>query len=76
MTILLPNIAISGYRSFGAKPAYFDKFSNINIFIGKNNAGKSNVLRLLKEVLALAVGVACSSSRERLRHIVKPGFLA
>ncbi len=54
MTILLPNIAISGYRSFGAKPAYFDTFSNINIFIGKNNAGKSNVLRLLKEVLPFA----------------------
>lgn len=54
MTILLPNIAISGYRSFGAKPAYFDKFSNINIFIGKNNAGKSNVLRLLREVLPFA----------------------
>lgn len=56
MTIILPNIAISGYRSFGAKPVYFDNFSSINIFIGKNNSGKSNVLRLLKEVLPHAAG--------------------
>lgn len=50
MTILIPNLAIAGYRSFGAQTQYFDRFAKINIFIGQNNAGKSNVLRFLHEV--------------------------
>lgn len=51
MTVHLPNLAISGYRSFGKEPQYFDRFTKINILIGRNNSGKSNVLRAIKEVL-------------------------
>lgn len=50
MTILIPNLAIAGYRSFGRKPQYFERFAKVNIFIGQNNAGKSNVLRFLHEI--------------------------
>jgi hypothetical protein len=50
MTILIPNLAIAGYRSFGKQPQYFEQFAKVNIFIGQNNAGKSNVLRFLHEV--------------------------
>ncbi len=50
MTIIIRNLAIAGYRSFGKEPQYFDKFSKINLLIGRNNAGKSNVLRFLSEV--------------------------
>jgi hypothetical protein len=50
MTTLLPNLAIAGYRSFGREPQYFEKFTKVNIFIGQNNAGKSNVLRFLHEI--------------------------
>lgn len=50
MTILIPNLAIGGYRSFGKKVQYFEVFSKINIFIGQNNAGKSNILRFLHEI--------------------------
>ena len=50
MTILIPNLAIAGYRSFGKKPQYFEQFAKVNIFIGQNNAGKSNVLRFLHEI--------------------------
>ncbi len=56
MTILIPNLAIAGYRSFGAQTQYFDRFAKINIFIGQNNAGKSNVLRFLHEVYPRAAG--------------------
>lgn len=56
MTILIPNLAIAGYRSFGAQTQYFDQFAKINIFIGQNNAGKSNVLRFLDEVYPQAAG--------------------
>lgn len=55
MTILIPNLAIAGYRSFGAQTQYFDRFAKINIFIGQNNAGKSNVLRFLHEVYPRSV---------------------
>lgn len=40
-------IAIAGYRSFGPKIQRFPKFAKINLFIGQNNSGKSNILRLL-----------------------------
>lgn len=45
----LKNLAIGGYRSFGSVQ-YFDNFSKINLFIGRNNSGKSNVLRFINEV--------------------------
>ncbi|RWX45690.1 putative ATP-dependent endonuclease, OLD family [Candidatus Electrothrix aarhusensis] len=48
--IIIPNLAIAGYRSFGREPQCFDQFAKINLFIGQNNAGKSNVLRFLSEV--------------------------
>jgi predicted ATP-dependent endonuclease of OLD family len=48
--IIIPNLALAGYRSFGKEPQYFDHFAKINLFIGQNNAGKSNVLRFLSEV--------------------------
>ncbi|MCW5207055.1 hypothetical protein VU08_09065, partial [Desulfobulbus sp. F5] len=48
--IIIPNLALAGYRSFGKELQYFDQFAKINLFIGKNNAGKSNVLRFLSEV--------------------------
>ncbi len=51
MTALLPNLAFAGYRSFGKERQYFDRFTKINILIGRNNSGKSNVLRVIKEVL-------------------------
>jgi AAA domain, putative AbiEii toxin, Type IV TA system len=50
MTILIRNLAIAGYRSFGGVPQYFEQFGKVNIFIGQNNAGKSNVLRFLHEI--------------------------
>lgn len=54
MTILIKNLAIAGYRSFGKHPQYFEQFAKVNIFIGQNNAGKSNVLRFLHEVYSKA----------------------
>lgn len=47
-TIFLPSLAIGGYRSFG-EMQYFEEFSKINLFIGRNNCGKSNVLRAINE---------------------------
>lgn len=51
MSLLLPNLAIVGYRSFGKTPQHFDNFSKINLSIGQNDAGKSNVLGFIHKVI-------------------------
>lgn len=49
-TVFLKSIAFSGYKSFGSKIQKLDNLSKINIFIGPNNYGKSNVLRVINEI--------------------------
>jgi hypothetical protein len=49
MDLPLRNLALSGYRSFGATIARFPTLGKINILIGRNNSGKSNVIRFLCE---------------------------
>jgi AAA15 family ATPase/GTPase len=44
---MIEGFAVSGYRSFGEEVQYLAPLSKINLFIGKNNCGKSNILRLL-----------------------------
>ena len=66
-------ISISGYRSFGASNQRFERFSKINLFIGQNNSGKSNILRLLHD---LYPAISASPSRLKLdaldRHMPGP----
>ncbi len=45
---MLDGILIGGYRSFRAAGGRISDLSRVNIFIGKNNSGKSNVLRFVK----------------------------
>ena len=47
----IDGIAISNYRSFGLEPCKIGPFSKINIVIGKNNSGKSNILRFINNEL-------------------------
>lgn len=44
--MFLSGLRIEGYRSFGVE-AEFSGLSKVNIIVGQNNSGKSNVLRLL-----------------------------
>lgn len=46
----LDGFAIAGYRSFGPELVYINDLSKINIFIGKNNSGKSNILRFCSHI--------------------------
>lgn len=41
---------ISGYRSFSGEAQMLGPFKKINIFIGENNSGKSNILRFIRDV--------------------------
>lgn len=49
--IYLKSLAIAGYRSFGKEPQVFCSFGKINLFIGENNSGKSNILKFIHELL-------------------------
>jgi predicted ATP-dependent endonuclease of OLD family len=43
----IDGIGISGYRSFGEEIQEIGPFSKINLFVGQNNSGKSNILSFL-----------------------------
>lgn len=49
---ILNSLALAGYRSFGIEPQFFPQLSKINILIGQNNCGKSNVLRFIHDWFA------------------------
>ncbi len=48
---------IANYRSFSAEGGWLPDLSKINIFIGKNNAGKSNVLKFLRDLSSFMRGI-------------------
>ena len=50
----ITSFAIGGYRSFGNQVQRFGKLSQINLFIGQNNSGKSNILRFIQEIYPAA----------------------
>jgi AAA15 family ATPase/GTPase len=47
--MFIDGFMISGYRSFGRIPQKVGYLGKINLLIGKNNSGKSNVLYFLKK---------------------------
>ena len=47
--MFIDGIGISGYRSFGQEVQRIGPFKKINLIIGQNNSGKSNILRFLKD---------------------------
>jgi len=49
--VIIPSFSFGGYRSFG-EVQRFDKLAKVNLLIGRNNSGKSNILRFLHSVYA------------------------
>ncbi len=47
--IYLEGIGIKGYRSIGKEPVLLYPFKKVNLFIGPNNSGKSNILHFIKK---------------------------
>lgn len=74
MTVIIKNLAIGGYRSFGSTQ-YFPNFNKINLFIGRNNSGKSNVLRFINNVLASGKKIDTFKPEQIDRHIPNGGQL-
>jgi predicted ATP-dependent endonuclease of OLD family len=47
MNVFIDGVGIAEYRSFGSEMQRIGPFRKINLFIGQNNSGKSNILRFL-----------------------------
>lgn len=56
--MFIDGFRISGYRSFGAYEQEIGELEKVNVFIGKNNSGKSNILRFVEQLSQL-----CESDR-------------
>jgi hypothetical protein len=50
---VLHGFYISQFRNFGDEPQAVGPLAKINIFIGGNNSGKSNILRFIRDILPL-----------------------
>lgn len=67
----MQGFGIAGFRSFGPEPQYIAPLEKVNLFVGQNNSGKSNVLRALEVV----VGFARSRSRVGSQKVALDGAL-
>ena len=48
--ILIEAFSLAGYRSFGKNIQRFESLSKMNLFIGQNNCGKSNILQYINDI--------------------------
>lgn len=53
--MLIEGFSFTGFRSFGSEPAKVAPLRKINLFIGQNNVGKSNILLFLRRFYAPAL---------------------
>jgi hypothetical protein len=47
--VTIVGFAIGGYRSLGASAGYVGPLTKVNLLVGQNNSGKSNVLRFVSD---------------------------
>jgi predicted ATP-dependent endonuclease of OLD family len=57
MPTYLEGVAVQFYRGIGPETQYIAPFSDMNFFVGANNAGKSVVLNLIRDRLPFVSGV-------------------
>jgi len=58
MEELIKSFAIGGYRSFGQSIQHLEKLTKVNILIGQNNSGKSNIIRFLYTIFSKSDSIA------------------
>lgn len=64
---MISRLAVSNYR--GIKRGEVDGLAQVNIFIGKNNSGKSSILEAIY-LLSSAVHLTDPLNRDRLQHLI------
>ena len=68
MSLLINGFGFSGYRSVGDDPVKIAPLKKINLIIGQNNSGKSNIIRFLHEHYA-----DCLSAVRNPRQAIEKG---
>lgn len=66
----LDGFGIAGFRSFGEDIVKIPDLTKVNVFIGKNNSGKSNVLTFCKHLSRLKSGQTYKDFDRRLDYNV------
>ncbi len=61
MAVFIEGVGIAEYRSFGPDIQRIGPFRKINLFIGQNNSGKSNILRFLVNHYSALINIAKAS---------------
>lgn len=65
--IQLRSLSFGGFRSFG-EVQRFPVFSKINLLVGQNNSGKSNILRFIHDILPQIKALASLKLNQLDRH--------
>ena len=65
---------ISRFRNFGEEDQYVGPLSKINVFIGSNNSGKSNILRFVRDILIPLFDVDRGRARHAVPSVSTPRF--
>jgi predicted ATPase len=65
--VLLKGFGFSGYRSFGNNLTKISPLRKVNLIIGKNNVGKSNIVNFLNEQYSYFVSKA-KNEQQRVRQ--------
>ena len=71
----IKKIVIKNFRSIGDEEVEISEPSKINLLIGRNNSGKSNVLRFLNLLGNEKVAKAMSSVSIRDKQGINPGLV-
>lgn len=64
---MLHGFTINSFRNFGDEAQWVYPLRRVNIFVGTNNSGKSNVLRYIKRVISPAIDPSRNSAIEQLQ---------
>lgn len=69
---MLYGFSISSFRNFGADEQWISPLGRVNIFVGTNNSGKSNILRYIRRVVAPTLRPQRGSSAIEHQAIDRP----
>lgn len=69
---MLYGFTIANFRNFGSEEQWVSPLGRVNVLIGTNNSGKSNVLRYIKRVVAPTLKPQRGSGSADLQPIDKP----
>ena len=67
----IKNLRLYGWRSFSNEGVNFKNFKHINVIIGPNNAGKSNLFKYLFYLRSIIREICSRSNQQSMIYIIK-----